>query len=205
MQLSSLVGLRSLQGTKPLARPKDFALASRSPLQIDSRGTRGHTLDQPSSINRTVAGLPVLIEYPAGSNRTLHDDDGNVVFQKKMKHHYGEIPGTIGRDGDAVDVMIGPDKNAAYAYIVHMRDMGPDAGEREDEDKAMVGFASADVAKAAFLSHYPENFFAGMTVLPMAVFGQKSRTASLPHHERKIHASKPHCPHCGSTKCSLMP
>jgi|SRR5215471_17086449 len=136
------------------------------------------------------SGLSISIEHPKGTMRILKNDEGKVVWQKHMFHHYGFIDKTTGRDGDAVDVMIGPLENPAEVYIIHMLDKGPDVSEREDEDKVMLGFPSADAAKQAFHLHYPKSFYGGMTVLPIKKFKERLTTASLPFHTRKIHARR---------------
>ena len=148
-----------------------------------------HGKDTPS-VNKkmTVSGLPITIEAPRGSIRKLHDDKGNVVYKQHMMHHYGFFGNTKGRDGDEVDVFVGPMANAREVFIVHMKDMGSVPAEREDEDKCFIGFQSADAAKTAFTLHYPDTFYGGMTCLPVAVFKKKMKQASLPNHKRKITA-----------------
>ncbi len=143
-------------------------------------------------VNRKVFvhGLPVTIEHPRHTTRILHDAKGNVVYKRFMYHHYGYFDGTKGRDGDAVDCFLGPLANAKEVHVVRMVDKGPVPSEREDEDKCMVGFPSADAAKQAFLQHYPADFYGGMVSLPVAEFKERLRTASLPFHTRKIHAGK---------------
>lgn len=151
-----------------------------------------HGKDSPS-VNKivTVAGCPITIEYPKGSLRQLHDDEGKLVYSRHMYSHYGYINKTKGRDGDEVDVLVGPVPNPKEVYIVHMLDMGPDKAEREDEDKVMLGYLSSDAAKAAFLSHYPKNFFGGMTTLSLQDFKSKLATAQLPYRRKKITAGGP--------------
>jgi hypothetical protein len=176
-----------------------------------------HAMDTPVVNKKTrVHGFHVTIEHKKGSQRVLHDDNGNVVYKQHMYHDYGYFNGTKGRDGDELDCFLGPVKNAKEVYIVHMLDKGPVPSEREDEDKCMVGFPSADAAKTAFLLHYNPDFYGGMTCLPVAVFKKKMKQASLPYHKRKITGAadlkewtqavkKAKCPHCGSKKLTLMP
>ena len=148
-----------------------------------------HAKDTPvKNTKAKVHGLAITIEHPKGTLRRLHDDKGNVVYKKHMYNSYGYFNGTKGRDGDEVDCFLGPLKNAKEVYVVHMKDLGPVPSEREDEDKCMIGFPSADVAKAAFLRHYPATFFGGMTTLPVDVFKKKMRQASKPHRKKKITA-----------------
>lgn len=142
-----------------------------------------------ANLKKNVGGLGITIEHPRGTIRKLHNDAGKLVYQKSMMADYGYFDGTKGRDGDEVDVFVGPMKECQEAFIIHMRDMGPDKNAREDEDKVFIGYPSADAAKQAFLAHYPPNFYEGMTVLPFATFKKKLKKASLPYRNKKIHAS----------------
>jgi DNA-directed RNA polymerase subunit RPC12/RpoP len=175
-----------------------------------------HAMDTPIANKKTrVHGFNVTIEHPKGTKRILHDDNGKQVYSVHMHHSYGYFNNTTGRDGDEVDCFVGPIKNTKEVYIVHMLDKGPVPDQREDEDKCMIGFPSADAAKTAFLLHYPDTFYGGMTALPVDVFKKKMKQASLPNHKRKITAAdlskwsqavkKAKCPHCGSKKLTLMP
>jgi hypothetical protein len=139
-----------------------------------------------------VHGLPVTIEVKKGQTRQLRNDKGKVVYERLMKHDYGYIGKTTGRDGDEVDAFVGPigDK-AQEVYVVHMKDLGPDVKEREDEDKVFLGFPTAEAAKASFLAHYPETFYEGMTTLPVSLFKKKLQDASKSGQtDRKIHARR---------------
>lgn len=175
-----------------------------------------HAADSPS-VNRKlkVAGLPIVIEHPKGSQRLLHNDAGEVVYKVHMHYSYGFVSGTKGRDGDEVDVFVGPIRVPKDVFIIHMVDRGPDKKEREDEDKVMLGFPSADAAKSGFLLHYPKSFYGGMTCLPLDVFKKRLKEAQKPHRRKMLHAGrfsnwnsavkKAKCPKCGGKKFTLMP
>lgn len=134
-------------------------------------------------------GLPIVVEAPRGTIRELKNDAGKVVYRKHMFADYGYLKGTKGRDGDGVDCFLGPvgDK-AKEVYIAHMKDLGPDKDEREDEDKVMLGFPSYEAARQAFIQHYPESFLESMSAMPVKLFVKRMRTASKPWREKKIHA-----------------
>jgi hypothetical protein len=144
--------------------------------------------DDPVKKRLHVAGLDICIEAPKGSIRILKDDDGKVVYKKLMMADYGYIDGKKGRDGDSVDCFVGPMPHADEIYVVHMKDLGPDPKEREDEDKVMIGFPSADAAKAAFLAHYPESFYQSMTAMPMQEFLRRLEQTQIPHSHNMLHA-----------------
>jgi hypothetical protein len=122
----------------------------------------------------TFQGLPVTIENRAGSMRRGVDRDGKA-WAVRMIHHYGYIRGTLGVDGDHLDCYIGPDAEAPMAYLVTT--MAPPAFAKVDEQKCMLGFASAAAAKAAFLAHFDNPaFFGSMRAMPMAEFKAKAMT-----------------------------
>ncbi len=133
----------------------------------------------------TFQDLPVSVENRVGSVRSGTDPDGEE-WRTKMKFPYGYIPGTEGADGDALDVFVGPNENAAFAYIVHSNN--PETGEF-DEDKVMLGFPSADRAKMVFLQHCDDpKFFGGMDSIPMWKFRLKVWVKK--HTTKKLVASR---------------
>lgn len=136
----------------------------------------------------TVCGLPLTIEYPKGSTRELKNDEGKTVYKKYMYSHYGYINNAKGRDGDGVDCMVGPITDPKEIFVVHMRDMGPDKDEREDEDKVMIGYENADAAKQAFLLHYPANFYQSMTILPVDEFKRRLAQTQQKYTHNMLHA-----------------
>lgn len=114
---------------------------------------------------RKFRGLDILVENAAGTWRT------GKGWATKMKYDYGEIAGSMGADGDAVDVFVGPNEKAPNVYVVHqVHVVGPKKGDY-DEDKAMLGFTSSDDAKRAYLAHYdsPEHF-GSITEMPFNRF-----------------------------------
>lgn len=118
----------------------------------------------------TFQDIPISVENRKGSVRRGTDPDGDE-WKTKMKVPYGYIPGTKGVDGDELDVFVGPDENAAFAYIVHCNK--PD-GKKFDEDKVMLGFKSKDQAKRCFCNHYDDPlFFGGIDAIPMWKFNKK--------------------------------
>lgn len=103
---------------------------------------------------RMFRGLTIHVENAAGTWRT------GKGWATKMKNDYGEIHGTKGADGEAVDVYVGPEEKAPNVYVVHqVHAKGPNKG-KYDEDKVMLGFSTAAAAKKAYLDHYdtPDHF-----------------------------------------------
>lgn len=103
-----------------------------------------------------VQGMPISIENPKGSKRHWKDEKGNEGYNI-MKNHYGYFKKTSGngKDGDAVDVFIGP--NPEEAVIVYVVDQNNKNGEF-DESKVMLGFKSITDAKEAYLSNYSKDW-----------------------------------------------
>lgn len=99
------------------------------------------------------AGLPIAIENPKGSLRSGIDKDG-LRWSIELKHHYGDISGTCGADGDPVDVFLGLNENPTRIYIVNQTD---DNG-RFDEHKVMLGFNSQGEAERAYLDNYEKGW-----------------------------------------------
>ncbi len=125
------------------------------------------------------AGFPIMIENPAGSVRCW--GEGEHAGQTVMKYDYGYIAGALGVDGDEVDVYLGPDENAEWVYVVHQ--MKPPSFTVYDEDKCLIGFQSADAARAAYLSQYNDpRFFGGMSQMSVEQF----RRALVKHEGSKI-------------------
>lgn len=118
-------------------------------------------------------GLAIAIENPKGSVRRGKDRGGHE-WSVKMSADYGYVNGSMGVDGDQVDVYIGPDNEADTAYIVTT--MAPPDFAKRDENKCMLGYASEAEAKAAFLAHYDNpKFFGSILAMPMDEFKAKVR------------------------------
>lgn len=95
---------------------------------------------------RTVSGIKVRIEYPEGSLREGIGANG-VPWQTLMSGaSYGEIPGTEGADGEALDAYVGPFGDAREAYILEQLDFYG----RFDEYKIFLGFFSLNHAQETF-------------------------------------------------------
>lgn len=117
------------------------------------------------------AGFNLVIENPAGTIREGVDETGKP-WRTEFAHAYGEITGSLGVDGDPVDVYVGPDEGAREVYIV--RQMKRKKWDQFDEDKCFIGFASMEEAKQAYLNHYDDpRFFGGIIAMPIEEFRTK--------------------------------
>lgn len=125
-------------------------------------------------------GLPISVENRAGSERHWHDPHSGESGSTKMKYPYGYIRGTLGTDGDEVDVFVGPAKDSTKVFVVTQ--MKKPNFDEVDEQKVMLGFHSASDAKAAYLDHYDDpKFFGSMKEFHMADFKEK-----LTSHKGKL-------------------
>jgi len=112
-------------------------------------------------------GIPINVENIKGSTRSGTSPDG-TTWSITMGAHYGEVAGSVGADGDAVDVYVGDDANAPEVYVFQVRDLG--SGDF-DEVKAFLGYRSLDAAVAAFRAHYDrDGFLMGVATWPVRDF-----------------------------------
>lgn len=178
------------KGAEPTATPKAAPTAGAHPVSTFMRRNpqKAPTSEEmPQShkdaggdgpgAQRNFAGLPVIVESPKGSVRNWTDTDG-TPGTTTMNHDYGYLPGVNGADGDSVDVYLGPNENAANAYIVHQMKK-PDFAQW-DEDKVMLGFPHPQAAKKAYLAQFNDpRFYGGMTPMPMRQFRTEYLGAAL--------------------------
>ncbi|HOR26861.1 MAG TPA: strawberry notch C-terminal domain-containing protein [Candidatus Sumerlaeota bacterium] len=135
-------------------RPSRISVPTRTGLQeVETRPTEGQKeAGNYKKAHVRIDGLDVSIENPAGSVRRGTDKSGRA-WEQAVVADYGYIRGTKGRDGDQVDVFIRPNSapEDGPVWIVNQQD--PETGEF-DEHKAMLGYASEDEARAAYLGNY---------------------------------------------------
>lgn len=119
--------------------------------------------DKSPSINQTKAGnyrkgkikfngFLITIENPKGSYRRGKDKDGHE-WKTLMHNDYGYFNRTVGKDGDAIDVFLGPNLKSEKIFPIDQFING-----EFDETKVMLGFNTAEDAKAAYLSNYEKNW-----------------------------------------------
>lgn len=115
--------------------------------------------------NLTFCGFAIAIENPKGSNRTGIDPNGNE-WSIELKNHYGDIRGTMGADGDPIDVFLGDNDKATRAFIVNQTD---ESGNF-DEHKVMLGFDNAGEAIHAYLDNYEDGWNNYSEIVDMSTF-----------------------------------
>ena len=100
----------------------------------------------------TFQGLRLAIENLKGSRRKGIDKGGNR-WSVKMPADYGYVKSHEGKDGDEVDVYVGPKTDSFMAYIINQLDIRTG---RFDEHKCMLGFKKKDHAVSTYLKGFSD-------------------------------------------------
>lgn len=103
----------------------------------------------------TIKGLKITIENPKGTLRSGIDSEGNE-WESEMLFSYGYFNGTIGKDGDPIDVFIGPE--IEEEFDIYVIDQVEENTRAFDEHKVMFGFSSKEEAKEAYLGCYDDDW-----------------------------------------------
>ena len=114
-----------------------------------------------------VKGMKISIEQPKGSIRKGTDGKGKE-WKTKMSNHYGYFSRTVGKDGDHIDVFIGPDiDDFDKVFVVDQKVNG-----KFDESKVMLGFSDIESAKQAYMNNYSKDWkgFWKITGVPLEIF-----------------------------------
>lgn len=111
-----------------------------------------------------INGFKVRIENPNGSTRSGTSPDGKK-WSSTMAAHYGELEGTLGADGDRVDVFIGNRPDSDKIYVIDQKNKDGSF----DEHKVMMGYLSLESAKAGYLANYEKGWTGMGAVTEMGV------------------------------------
>lgn len=127
-------------------------------------------------------GLRIAIETPKGAIRRGWTKDGRVKWQCRMPAHYGYVKGSLGADGDQVDVYLGPAAHdlECNVYLIDQHRLDGTF----DEHKAVIGARS----KAEALRIYDGGFSDGsgprrrrkVTAMTLEEFRGKALNGRLP-------------------------
>lgn len=103
-----------------------------------------------------VDGLDIAVETEAGQKRRPE--------WPALRNAYGYIKRTLGKDGDQVDVFLGPKADQpGNVYVIDQNK----ANGHFDEHKVMLGFDSMETARRAYLSNYARGWSGMGKVTPM--------------------------------------
>lgn len=117
-------------------------------------------------------GLAVSIENRMGSIREWYDQNAKRSGMTRVSRPYGYIKGTIGSDGDHVDVFVGPYRDAANVFIINTM-KAPDFTEY-DEQKCLLGFKNRRDAVKFYRQHYDDPRFLGSVItMTLEAFKEK--------------------------------
>ncbi|MEP6755376.1 MAG: hypothetical protein ABJA67_07740, partial [Chthonomonadales bacterium] len=94
-------------------------------------------------------GLRITIETPKGAVRSGTDRNGEA-WSIKLKHPYGYIKGTIGKDKDHVDVILGDNLDSPNIWVINQNN----ASGGFDEHKVVLGATTEQEAKRTYLENY---------------------------------------------------
>ncbi len=108
-------------------------------------------------------GLPIAIENARWSTRSGVGPEG--AWNSVMPDHYGEVLGTTGNDGDAIDVFVGRDHGADLVYVIAITH--PDGSF--DEVKCMLDYSSIEDAYRAFENAYDNGMPEIVAITPWPV------------------------------------
>lgn len=124
-------------------------------------------------------GMRIKIENPQGSTRRGTSPDGKQ-WETKMAHHYGEFQGTVGADGDKLDVFVGPRPSDSKVFVIDQ--LNQDGSF--DEHKVMMGFPTEEAARQGYLANYEPGWIGLGAITEMGVdefkAWAKSRAAKKP-------------------------
>jgi len=105
-------------------------------------------------------GLTIVIENPKGSIRS---GDG---WEIEMQHDYGYFSRSEGKDGDQVDVFLGPDRHSELVFVVNQVDPG---SGKFDEHKVVLGTTTEAQARKVYLANYERGWKGLGSIFPLTV------------------------------------
>jgi len=148
----------------------------------------------------SIHGMPVSIEVAKGNMRSGVTKDGRA-WSVTMPAHYGYFKGTVGSDGDHVDVFIGEHPESGFVLVVNQVD--PET-RTFDEHKVIVGTRNAAEAKALYLSGYEKGWkgmgaTTTMTVDQLRAWLTKGNTKKPVKPLTVKTADSSACPKCGGS------
>ena len=98
-----------------------------------------------------IHGLDVSIENPRGSIRRGRDEDGRDWASPELPADYGYIKRTTGKDGDHVDVYIGPSPESDRVFVIDQLNLKTG---KFDEHKSVLGASSLGQAVDLYVNSF---------------------------------------------------
>lgn len=128
-----------------------------------------------------IGGLDISIENPRFSTRGKYNRDGTLRWANEMPAHYGYIRGTIGADGDQLDVFIGkrPDK-LDTVWVIDQARISKRGKIKFDEHKVMLGYKNLKKALRDYQKAYGDRRLMGsITEMSFSAFKDWIKTGDL--------------------------
>lgn len=133
--------------------PQDAADEAKLKLKVDKAAAETKPNPTPEEITTNeypkgkvdIEGVPVVIETAKGELR--QNKRGGEPWSVIMPATYGDIEGTIGADGDPIDVYVGESPKSERVWIIDQID--PKTKDF-DEHKTFVGFSTPEQVLAAY-------------------------------------------------------
>lgn len=101
----------------------------------------------------SISGLSIAIENPVGSVRS-GVSKGGLEWSNTMMAHYGYVVGSLGADGDAMDVYVKDGTDDAWCGKVYVVNQVFEDTQLFDEHKCMIGFDTLEEAVANYRSNF---------------------------------------------------
>jgi ppGpp synthetase/RelA/SpoT-type nucleotidyltranferase len=116
----------------------------------------------PQLHSTTFQGIPIIIQWPKNSIRVGKHDDG-TPYKTEMHADYGFVEQTTAAgDNERLDVYIGDDSEAEFAYVIEqLKD-----DESFDEYKVMLGFSSLEDARNLYIAQAGEDKLGDISEVP---------------------------------------
>lgn len=131
-----------------VARPNEAAVPG-------AHRRRAH--DEPAKGAFEWGGLPISIEHFVGDERW----NGKVA-----PCMYGYFPDTLAIDGDAVDVLVGPDHKDDDCPVWVAEQLDPQGGGELRQYKTFIGFQDEDAVRECFLALWSEDMLGEIESCP---------------------------------------
>jgi DNA-directed RNA polymerase beta subunit len=152
------------------AKKNDFSVAVRMLEEARSRVETNPSQKQKENGNYRMGhvrwnGLDITIENPIGSYRRGTDRHGKE-WKTLMKHDYGYVKGTRGKDDDHLDVFLGPHLESEMVFVI---DQDNNGNGRFDEHKCVIGCRNQAEAKQLYLDNYQKSWKGFSAITPLTV------------------------------------
>lgn len=114
-------------------------------------------------------GLDISIENSYASKRGKKNPDGSLKWSATMPAHYGYIRGTMGADGDQVDVYIGRRPELGKVWVIDQNRTSKKGNSKFDEHKVMLGYRTLRKALRDYRATRPNGLEGIESVTEMSV------------------------------------